>query len=259
MNDGGGNMAQTLTVVRQEKDFPADSELARAERELADHEAAIAAELARLDTAAGSLLGRLQQLRAAASQPHLSQSPDRAVVELARRVQLAGVPQLQVDEVRRVAAEARRAAIEARARAAEELRQRVQGHAAQLSLLASQLTADEAEVARYDQRARERVQAEWAEAERARQLAAKPLPPPPAPAPAAQAPAPAKRPEAGRRQSPRVRMQAAIDLSSDTNFFTGFSTNISEGGLFVATVTPVEIGTPVDLSFTLPGGGKISV
>src|SRR5579871_280857 len=117
MNDGGGNMAQTLTVVRQEKDFPADSELARAERELADHEAAIAAELSRLDTAAGSLLGRLQQLRTAASQPHLATSADPAVAELSRRIQLAGVPQLQVDGFRRAAAEARRAAIEARARA----------------------------------------------------------------------------------------------------------------------------------------------
>jgi uncharacterized protein (TIGR02266 family) len=55
-----------------------------------------------------------------------------------------------------------------------------------------------------------------------------------------------------------VRMQAQIDLASDSNFFTGFSTNVSEGGLFIATVTPVAQGTPVELTFSLPGGGKIS-
>src|SRR5205814_78643 len=66
------------------------------------------------------------------------------------------------------------------------------------------------------------------------------------------------RPE-GRREQARVRMQAAIDLESDSNFFTGFSTNISEGGLFVATVKTLPQGTQVALHFSLPGGRKLDV
>lgn len=57
----------------------------------------------------------------------------------------------------------------------------------------------------------------------------------------------------------RVRMQASIDLRSDSNFFTGFSTNISEGGVFVATVSLLPLGSEVDLRFTLPSGHSIEV
>ncbi len=60
-----------------------------------------------------------------------------------------------------------------------------------------------------------------------------------------------------QRLSPRVRMMAAIDFSSDANFYQGFSANISEGGLFVATVNLVPLGTEVDLSFSLPSGDRI--
>ena len=41
--------------------------------------------------------------------------------------------------------------------------------------------------------------------------------------------------------------------------FTGFSTNLSEGGLFVATLSVLPVGTPVDLTFTLPGKVRIAV
>ena len=54
-------------------------------------------------------------------------------------------------------------------------------------------------------------------------------------------------------------MQTQVDLVSDSNFFTGFSTNISEGGLFVATVNVLPAGTPVDVSFTLPAGRRLTV
>lgn len=60
-----------------------------------------------------------------------------------------------------------------------------------------------------------------------------------------------------QRISPRVRMMAAVDFSSDANFYQGFSANISEGGLFVATVNLVPLGTEVDLSFSLPSGDRI--
>ena len=87
--------------------------------------------------------------------------------------------------------------------------------------------------------------------------AAPPVPPPPpkTPTPARVSAVPQAAPP--RRQSPRVRMQAAIDLSSDDNFFNGFSSNISDGGLFVATVNLLPLGTDVDLAFTLPSGERI--
>jgi uncharacterized protein (TIGR02266 family) len=62
----------------------------------------------------------------------------------------------------------------------------------------------------------------------------------------------------GQRGCPRVPLQAAVDLASDSNLFTGFGTNVSEGGLFVATINVLPVGTPVDLTFTL-GKSKLSV
>jgi len=63
----------------------------------------------------------------------------------------------------------------------------------------------------------------------------------------------------GRRGTVRVALKAQVDLHSDSNLFTGFGTNISEGGLFVATLSVLPVGTPVDLTFTLPGGTRLAV
>lgn len=60
-----------------------------------------------------------------------------------------------------------------------------------------------------------------------------------------------------RRAHERVSLCAEISLASDSNFFTGFTNDISEGGVFVATVNLLPIGTQIDLSFSLPGGPKI--
>ena len=61
------------------------------------------------------------------------------------------------------------------------------------------------------------------------------------------------------RSTTRVPLQTQVDLSSDSNVFTGFSTNLSEGGVFVATLKVLPVGTPVDLIFSLPGKVRISV
>jgi uncharacterized protein (TIGR02266 family) len=61
------------------------------------------------------------------------------------------------------------------------------------------------------------------------------------------------------RNNSRVPLQTQVDLSSDSNVFTGFSTNLSEGGVFVATLRVLPVGTPVDLTFSLPGKVRISV
>ena len=61
------------------------------------------------------------------------------------------------------------------------------------------------------------------------------------------------------RSSSRIPLQTQVDMTSDSNVFTGFSTNLSEGGVFVATVDLLPVGTPVDLTFTLPGKTRIVV
>jgi uncharacterized protein (TIGR02266 family) len=62
---------------------------------------------------------------------------------------------------------------------------------------------------------------------------------------------------AQRRATVRAALCAEISLGSDSNFFTGFTNDISEGGLFVATVELLPIGSQIDLVFTLPNGPRI--
>ncbi len=42
-----------------------------------------------------------------------------------------------------------------------------------------------------------------------------------------------------------------MNSSSDHNFYTGFTQNISEGGLFVATSNIAPLGTNLEFTFTL--------
>lgn len=104
-------------------------------------------------------------------------------------------------------------------------------------------------------------QARDAQAREARLLASVPVEPRPASlasrpaAPGAAVPAGESQPPA--RVQHRVPMQAVIDFHSDDNFYSGFSSNLSDGGIFVATVNLKRIGTEVDLSFTLPTGERI--
>jgi uncharacterized protein (TIGR02266 family) len=62
---------------------------------------------------------------------------------------------------------------------------------------------------------------------------------------------------APRRKAPRLRLDAAIDLHSQSNFYTGFTENISNGGIFIATTQKIPIDTEVDIAFTLPTGFEI--
>lgn len=58
-----------------------------------------------------------------------------------------------------------------------------------------------------------------------------------------------------RRVSQRVFLKTHVNLSSESNFYTGFSNNISEGGLFVATYSEFDIGTVLNLEFSIPDDG----
>jgi uncharacterized protein (TIGR02266 family) len=225
-------------MIRQEEHTEAS--LRADEQALSEEEARLSAEWARLQGAAGELLGRLQHARAGAAQVQQNGLHDPDFAALQRRLSQARLEAPDVSAHRQAALQARAEAVQARRQAAQAQSQALHGHAADLSRLSSQLAADEAALSAYEARSRE----------------APPPPPPPEildeDVPPPPPPPPVSRPQ-GRRALPRVRMQAAVDLHSDTNFFTGFSTNLSEGGLFVATVNALPLGTGVELEFTLAG------
>lgn len=63
--------------------------------------------------------------------------------------------------------------------------------------------------------------------------------------------------EVERRSAERIELQVDIGFQSDTNFFTGFAEDLSDGGLFVATYDIKPIGTLLTVSFVLPGGHHV--
>jgi uncharacterized protein (TIGR02266 family) len=60
-----------------------------------------------------------------------------------------------------------------------------------------------------------------------------------------------------RRQSPRAVLCTEVELGSGSNIHAAFSTDISDTGIFVASVMTPPPGSLVDLRFTLPGGAAI--
>ncbi|MEM9194146.1 MAG: PilZ domain-containing protein [Myxococcota bacterium] len=72
---------------------------------------------------------------------------------------------------------------------------------------------------------------------------------PSAPSPATASPAPAS--------SPRESAEANIGATTESNFFVGFSGEISDGGVFLATYDVLPKGSLVDLLVTLPGGFEV--
>ena len=56
-----------------------------------------------------------------------------------------------------------------------------------------------------------------------------------------------------QRASERVAVAVEINLASDSQFFSGLSGDISEGGLFLSTYRTLPVGSAVDLEFSLPG------
>jgi uncharacterized protein (TIGR02266 family) len=65
-------------------------------------------------------------------------------------------------------------------------------------------------------------------------------------------------PEDPRRRAARVSIEADIGFQSESNFFTGYSEDISSGGIFVATFDPCPLGSEIAVSFTLPDGYLVS-
>lgn len=94
-----------------------------------------------------------------------------------------------------------------------------------------------------------------ARAELSRELS---LLPPSAPAPAEppRAPGPAA---AERRSAPRVRIESALGAHSGARFLAGEASDLSTGGLFVATSDPLPLGTELTLGLLLPDGHRVVV
>ena len=61
------------------------------------------------------------------------------------------------------------------------------------------------------------------------------------------------------REYARLDLEVAVDMASDHNFFTGFSCNLSGGGLFVATHRVMPVGTLLEVSFQLPDSDEAIV
>jgi uncharacterized protein (TIGR02266 family) len=58
---------------------------------------------------------------------------------------------------------------------------------------------------------------------------------------------------------PRTDVEANLGASSETNFYVGFSGDVTDGGVFIATYTVLAVGTPVNAHVTLPGGYEFKV
>ena len=62
-----------------------------------------------------------------------------------------------------------------------------------------------------------------------------------------------------RRRHSRVGLKIPVDYTSVDAFFSEFSANINEGGMFVEMENAPELGTQVALQFDLPGHDEVQV
>jgi uncharacterized protein (TIGR02266 family) len=60
-----------------------------------------------------------------------------------------------------------------------------------------------------------------------------------------------------RQDRARLEVRLIVSVSSESNFYIGFTENLSDGGVFVATHAPRSIGHGVDLIIVLPGESPI--
>jgi uncharacterized protein (TIGR02266 family) len=80
--------------------------------------------------------------------------------------------------------------------------------------------------------------------------------------PAAAKPAPGKpQPAAAKpvHKGPREKLEANVGATTESNFFVGFSGEISEGGVFIATYVTLPLGAAVEVLVTLPGNYQFTV
>ena len=54
----------------------------------------------------------------------------------------------------------------------------------------------------------------------------------------------------------RMTLSAKVTIRSQTNFFMGFSENISEGGVFISTLSPPGIGESIEIEIPIENSEK---
>lgn len=66
-------------------------------------------------------------------------------------------------------------------------------------------------------------------------------------------------PKAGpdRRKKPRSIVRALVDYESDNTYLYDYSTDLSEGGIFIETSKPLKTGSNLTLRFTLPNVDRV--
>lgn len=62
---------------------------------------------------------------------------------------------------------------------------------------------------------------------------------------------------AERRDGDRRRFEVAVGVATDHRLFVGLVSNISAGGLFIATEEPMKKGDKVEVRFSIPGSAHI--
>jgi uncharacterized protein (TIGR02266 family) len=64
--------------------------------------------------------------------------------------------------------------------------------------------------------------------------------------------------KAAAAEAVAINVNTVLSMNTDHQFFTGFSENIEEGGIFVATFEPKPVDAPVIVNFKLPGGHPVT-
>lgn len=64
---------------------------------------------------------------------------------------------------------------------------------------------------------------------------------------------------AAASSGPREKLEANVGATTESNFYVGFSGDINDGGVFVATYLTLDLGAAVDVLVTLPGGFESSI
>jgi uncharacterized protein (TIGR02266 family) len=62
-----------------------------------------------------------------------------------------------------------------------------------------------------------------------------------------------------RRILPRWELRAMVTLESDDNLYAGISSDVSAGGIFVATDEPPPVGSDVAITVTLPDANVLEL
>jgi uncharacterized protein (TIGR02266 family) len=211
------------------------------EAEVAREEAELETELQRALAHWRELSARLNALKgqlAAAAHGGLDAK------NMGARVQALELPQLDQGPVVQRSVVLRREAVAARRSAVQDVKKRLPEFTAALARLSYKISAEEGAVAHQVDLARA-VAREVAQA--ARKLEA-----------AGDDPLPIGRLKAPARTQPRVRTQLQVDYSVvEGQWQSGFTTNLSDGGIFIATAKLLDVGTQLKLHFRLPTGQRI--